>query len=135
MLSPATFKTTLVVRESEVDETKFGVKKGERIYREFGAYLTLFYKQKLYKNISMENELILFSNYEHNPQNIDFELKTDIHFKINKYFKALLSLHFIYDDDALIPVNEFDNGVYKQIGYTKGLQFQEKIMIGLGVDF
>ena len=135
MLSPLTSKTTLVVRESEVDETKFGLNKGERIYKEIGAYLTFFYKAKIIEQISVENTLTLFSNYEHNPENIDFELKSDFHFKITKNIKALFSLHFIYDDDALIPVNDFDNGVYKQVGYTKGLQFQEKIMLGVGIDF
>ena len=136
MLSPLTSKTTLVVKESEVDETKFGLKKGERIYKEIGAYLTLFYKVKIVKDqISAENTVTLFSNYEHHPENVDVEVKSNFHFKINKNIKALLSLHFIYDDDALIPVNEYINGVYKQTGYTKGLQFQEKIMLGIGIDF
>lgn len=135
MLSPLASKTTLVVRESEVDETKFGLKKGERVYKEIGAYLTFYHKIKLMEQITLENELTLFSNYENNPENIDFELKTDLHFKISKNIKALISLHFIYDDDALIPINDWENGVYKQTGYTKGLQFQEKIMVGVGLDF
>ncbi len=135
MLSPITSKTTLVVKEGDVDETKFGLKKGERIYKEIGAYLTFYQKIKLFENISLENNLTLFSNYEKNPENVDFELKSDFNFKINKFVKALISLHFIYDDDASIPINDFDNGVYKQIGYTKGLQFQEKIMVGVGIDF
>jgi len=135
MVSPLTSKTTLIVRESQVDETKYGLQKGARLYREIGAYLKFYYKRKLYDNIFMENKLTLFSNFEHKPENIDVELQTDISFKINKYFKALMSFHFIYDDDEGIPVNEFVNGVYKETGYTKGLQFQEKIMIGFGVDF
>lgn len=135
MLSPLTSKTTLVVKEGDVDETKFGLKNGERIYREIGAYLTLHYKIILMKNIHLENDLTLFSNYQYHPENIDFELKTDLNFKINKNVKALLSLHFIYDDDALIPVNQYSNGEYRQIGYTKGLQFEEKVMIGIGIDF
>ena len=135
MISPLTSKTTIVVRESQVDETKFGLQKGKRLYREIGAYLKFYDKRKLYNNIFIENNLTLFSNYEYKPQNVDVELQTDISFVINKYFKALISFHFIYDDDEGIPVNEFVDGVYKEIGYTKGLQFQEKIMIGFGVDF
>ena len=135
MLSPLTSKTTLVVKESQVDETKYGLKKGARLYREIGAYLKFYNKVKLYDNIFMENNLTLFSNYEYKPQNVDVELQTDISFRINKYFKALMSFHFIYDDDEGIPINEFIDGVYKETGYTKGLQFQEKIMIGLGVEF
>ncbi len=135
MISPLTSKTTLVVKDGDVDETKFGLKEGERIYKEIGAYLTLYQKIKLYENISLENNLTLFSNYEKHPENIDVELKSDFNFKINKYVKALISLHFIYDDDASIPINKLENGEYKQIGYTKGLQFQEKIMVGVGINF
>jgi len=135
LLSPITSKTTLVVKESQVDETQYGLKKGERLYREIGAYLKLYDKRKLYDNIFIENNLTLFSNYEHKPENIDLELQTDISFQVNKYFKALMSFHFIYNDDEGIPINEFVDGVYKEIGYTKGLQFQEKIMIGVGLEF
>ncbi len=56
MLSPLASKTTLVVRESEVDETKFGLKKGERVYKEIGAYLTFNNKIKLMEQITLENE-------------------------------------------------------------------------------
>lgn len=135
MLSPLTSKTTLVVKESEVDETKFGLQRGERVYKEIGAYLTFYQKLKVIEQITMENELTLFSNYGNHPENIDVELKSLFHFKITKNIKTLISLHFIYDDDALIPVNKYENGVYHQIGYTKGLQFQEKIMLGIGIDF
>ena len=135
MVSPITSKTTLVVKEGDVDETKFGLQKGERIYKEIGAYLKFHHKFKLMKDIEVQNDLTLFSNYEYKPENVDVDLKTEVNFIINKNVKALVSLHFIYDDDAAIPVNEFIGGKYEQTGYTKGLQFQEKIMIGVGYNF
>lgn len=140
MLSPLTSKSTIVAKEGDgkhqVDGTKFGLDEGERILREIGAYLTFYHKVKLYTDVDMENNLTLFSNYEYKPENVDVELKSDINFKVNKYIKAIISLHFIYDDDASIPINEFDdNGVYKGTRSTVGLQFQEKVMIGVGIDF
>ncbi len=139
MLSPLTSKSTIVIKQGKdplkVDETKYGLKEGERVYKEVGAYLKLKYNAKILKEISVENQLNLFSNYQYKPQNIDVELKSDFHFLINKYLKAIVSLHFIYDDDAQIPVNEYVNGIYKNIGYTKGLQFEEKIMLGIGIEF
>lgn len=135
MLSPLTSKTTMVVKAKDVDETKYGIKKGERLYKEIGAYFKLSYKYKIAKNIETENKLTLFSNYEYKPQNIDLEFQSDINFKINKYVKAVFTIHFIYDDDQSIPVNEFVDGKYTTVSYTKGLQFQEKIMIGIGIDF
>ncbi len=134
MLSPLTSKTTLVAK-TKVDETQYGVKKGERIYREIGAYLKMFYNFKINKDIKTENNLTLFSNYQNHPENLDFELKSDISFQVNKNIKAMISLHFIYDDDAKIPVNKFIKEKYTQIGYTKGLQFQERVMLGLGYEF
>lgn len=134
MLSPITSKTTLVAK-SEVDETKFGLEEGERLYREIGAYLTFYNKVKLYKDIDVENRLSLFSNYDNNPENIDVELKSDFSFKINKYVKATISFHFIYDDDASIPIESYEEGILQKTTYTKGLQFQEKIMIGIGYEF
>jgi hypothetical protein len=134
-LSPLTSKTTLVVKEGEVDETKFGLKNGERIYKEVGAYMTVKYIVKLMTNIRMENQLTLFSNYQYHPENIDFDMKNDFNFQINKNVKAVISLQWLYDDDALIPVNKEVNGRYQQVGYTKGLQFQEKVMIGFGLTF
>jgi len=46
MLSPLTSKTTMVVKAKDVDETKYGIKKGERLYKEIGAYLKLYYNYK-----------------------------------------------------------------------------------------
>ncbi len=134
MLSPLTSKTTMVAK-SEVDETKFGVKKGERIYREVGAYLTVDYNVNITKDIRAENKMRLFSNYQNHPENLDFELKSDISFQVNKNIKAMVSLHFIYNDDDKIPVNRWVNDKYTQVGYTKALQFQERIMLGLGYEF
>ncbi len=134
MLSPLTSKTTLVAK-TKVDETQYGVKEGERIYREIGAYLKVFYNFKINKDIKTENNLTLFSNYQNHPENLDFELKSDISFQVSKNIKAMISLHFIYDDDAKIPVNKFIKDKYTQIGYTKGLQFQERVMLGLGYEF
>ncbi|MBN2668596.1 MAG: DUF3078 domain-containing protein [Bacteroidales bacterium] len=135
MVSPLTSKTTMVIKEGMVDGTQYGLKEDDRIYKEVGAYITINYKTDIVKNIKLENELTLFSNYQYKPENIDVELKSDFNFIINKNIKALLSLHFIYDDDAKIPVNKFVNDKYTQVGYTKGLQFQEKIMLGIGIDF
>ena len=137
MLSPLTSKTTIVVKEGAegVDETQYGIKEGERIYREVGAYLKIHYKFNITKEISAENDLTLFSNYQYKPQNLDLDLKSELNFKINKNIKALISLHFIYDDDSKIPYIERNENGEDVTKYTVGLQFQEKIMIGIGANF
>lgn len=50
----------------------------------------------------MVTALGLFSNYLHNPQNIDVNWDFRINMKINKYLSANLITNMIYDDDITI---------------------------------
>ena len=134
-MSPLTSKTTIVSKTNLVDETKYGLEKGQRIKNEKGAYVKVLYKFKLDKNIDVNTKLELFSNYTHNPQNIDINSETTVNMKINKYLSVTLLLHFIYDDDINIPVYKIINGKKEQVGTTKGLQFKEIMGIGLSYKF
>jgi hypothetical protein len=134
-LSPLTSKTTIVSKTNLVDETKYGLEKNQRIKNEKGAYVKVLYKFKLDKNIDVNTKLELFSNYTHNPQNIDINSETTVNMKINKYLSVTLLMHFIYDDDINIPVYKIVNGEKKQVGTTKGLQFKEIMGIGLSYKF
>ncbi len=129
MLSPITSKTTLVANP-KVDETKYGVKKGERSTREIGMYLKLNYKALILDNVIMNNKLILFSNYMENPQNVDFDYQVDFNMKVNTFIQASLHMHFLYDDNTDIPVYEYINYKKTKVGVTKGLQFKETLAIG-----
>ncbi len=134
-LSPLTSKTTIVSKTNLVDETKYGLEKGQRIKNEKGAYIKVLYKFKLDENIDVNTRLELFSNYIHNPQNIDINSETTIQMQINKYLSVTLLLHFIYDDDINIPVYKLVNGQKTQVGTTKGLQFKEIMGIGFSYNF
>ncbi len=134
-LSPLTSKTTIVSKTNLVDETKYGLEEGQRIKNEKGAYVKVLYKFKLDENIDVNTKLELFSNYVHNPQNIDINSETTTNMKINKYLSVTLLLHFIYDDDINIPVYKLVNGQKTQVGTTKGLQFKEIMGIGFSYNF
>ena len=129
MISPFTVKTTIVAA-SKVDETKYGLEKGEQSKREIGSYLKLNYKTTLWENIVMDNKLIMFSNYLENPENIDIDYQVDFNMKVNTFIQASLHFHFIYDDNIDIPKYDYSTGKKIKSGVTKGLQFKELLSIG-----
>ena len=53
------------------DAGAFGVKSGRRVLNEFGANIRAEAKTTLWKKLSLYSRLELYSNYLHNPQNID----------------------------------------------------------------
>jgi hypothetical protein len=129
MLSPVTSKT-MIVANPEVDETKYGIEKGERSKREIGIYLKTNYKVTLFDNVIMNNKLILFSNYLENMQNVDVDYQVDFTMKVNTFIQASLRMYFVYDDDIEIPVYKYINYKKTKVGVTKGLQFKEMLAIG-----
>lgn len=70
------------------------------------------------KNITIVSELNLFSNYLENAKNVNFEWKTKVDFKINKYFSTTLLAHFLYDDNI-----------------ASVLQFKEVLGVGFNYKF
>lgn len=111
-VSPLTMKSTLVFNQRLADLGSFGVKKatydedGNRIQRgklhrtEVGILLTNGWKKQLYENINFENRISLFTDYFNNFGNIDIDWQLQLEFIVNKYVKATMNAHIIYDDDV-----------------------------------
>lgn len=136
MLSPITGKFTFVEDQRLADAGAFGVtpaeslggvlvKHGEKFRAEVGAYIRLVYKKELMKNINLKSRLELFSNYIHNPQNIDVNGELLLDFKINKWFSANIQLNVIYDDD--VDITDRNGNV--------GPRTQFKEVIGVGIAY
>src|SRR3546814_14425089 len=66
------------------------------------AYLKL----DVVKNVTLENKLMLFSNYLEDPQNVDIDNQLSLNMKINDYLTTYFGLQLIYDDDILLPLSE-----------------------------
>lgn len=102
--------------------TLYGVEAGEKSKFEFGAYVSINYSANLGKVVTYKGRLDLFSNYKHNPQNIDLYMTNIFAAKLSKIFSATYSLALIYDDDV------------RQFGSNKnapGLQLQSLVGVGL----
>jgi hypothetical protein len=133
--SPVTGKITVVNDQKLADAGAYGVDSGKTHREEFGAYITISYKKEIMTNVTFGTKLDLFSNYSHNPQNIDVNWDVILAMKINKYITANITTSLIYDDDTKIAIMKKINGVDTQIGAGPRTQFKEVLGIGLSYKF
>ncbi len=137
-LSPISSKMTFVRDQTLANSGAYGVdaavydvttgdllEPGKMFRHELGAYFKMKYNATLAKNIEMKSKLELFSNYLHNPQNIDVNAEVIFNFKVNSWFSASLNWNLIYDDD--IDVRDAKGNV--------GPRTQFKSVLGLGVSY
>ncbi|RAJ03996.1 Protein of unknown function (DUF3078) [Chitinophaga skermanii] len=124
-VSPITARWVIVMDDSLSRVGSYGVDSGKHVQTEYGAYLTATWNKKITSNIVYKTRLDLFSNYKHNPKNIDLFWTNIITMKINKYLSANVSLDMIYDDDIKV----FEN---KETGVL-GPRLQVKQVIGVGL--
>src|SRR5205807_5118870 len=78
----------------------YGVDPGKKSKNEIGAFVTINYLKALNKTVGYKGRLDLFSNYKHNPQNIDVFMSNMFTTKLSKILSASWSLDLIYDDDV-----------------------------------
>ena len=84
-----------------VDGQYFGVDREKSSRFELGASISGFAKFDLLENVTMENNINLYSNYLDKPGNIDIDYLANIQMGINKYLSANLIFQAIYDDNAV----------------------------------
>ena len=132
-IAPLTLKMTIVNDDVLADAGAFGIDPGDQVRSEFGGYLRVFLKKDLMENITFQTKLDLFSNYLHNPQNIDVSWESLLSMKVNKFISAMLSAHLLYDDDIHIAIDNNDDGIVDEVGPR--VQFKEVLAIGLSMKF
>ncbi|MCZ2222387.1 MAG: DUF3078 domain-containing protein [Chitinophagales bacterium] len=101
-ISPLTTRTVLVLNDYLSKQGSYGVPMNKHSFSELGAFVTMTYNNEIAKNISYRGRMDLFSNYGHNPGNIDVFFTNMFLFKINKWLSATYNLDLIYDDDIKI---------------------------------
>lgn len=139
-LSPLTMKNTLVLDQRLANQGAFGVekavydevtgellKKGKTSRTELGILVTGHHKHELWKNITLEDRLVLYTDYLNKFGNIDVDWQMQLDFVVNEYVKANIGTHLVYDDD--IKAKEERDG--EQV--TLGPKIQLKQILGIGV--
>lgn len=123
-ISPLTSRWTIVENDTLSAKGEYGVNPGSKVKNEIGAFVSVNYLHNLSKNITYKGRLDLFSNYEHNPQNIDVMMNNMFTAKVSRVLSASLALNLIYDDDVKLFGPNHD---------APGLQLQSMIGVGLNV--
>lgn len=140
-LGPATVKNTIVLNQDLANMGAYGVEAGEYDYltesyitlgkklrSEAGGTIRVEYNEpRIVKNVGLQSRLVLFSNYIENPGNIDVDFENTFNLQVNEFITTNLILHFIYDDDIQIALDE--------IGERTGprLQFKQVLAVGLNI--
>lgn len=125
-LSPVTARWTVVNNDSLSAKGAYGVDSFAHVKTSFGAFATISYIKDITKTIKYEGRTDLFSNYEHNPQNVDVMFKNRFTGKFSKILAVSIGLDLIYDDDVRLfgPENK-----------SPGLQLKSIIGVGLSLKF
>jgi hypothetical protein len=105
-IAPATGRFIVVddvftTRAGYVDGDYFGIDAGASSRFEFGASINALYNFTITENVTMDNVLLLYSNYLDTPDNIDINYSTAINMKVNDWLSANFIFQAIYDDNAV----------------------------------
>jgi hypothetical protein len=98
--SPVTARWVIVRDTVLANQGLYGVEPGKSSNLEFGAFASISYFKEINKVLSYKSRLDLFSNYRHNPKNVDLYMTNNLTAKISKIFSATWGIDLIYDDDA-----------------------------------
>ena len=118
-LSPITARWVIV--GNDLIKPLYNVDLDKSSRQEFGAFASVNFLKSFSENLSFKSKLDLFSNYKHNPQNIDIYWTNALTAKITKYIQFSLNVDLIYDDD-IAHVNP-EKGPAPQILQLMGIGF------------
>jgi len=121
-VSPITSRWVIVANPTLSKIGAYGVDSGEHSISELGAFATITFNSNFTKTITYNARLDLFSNYRHNPGNVDVYMTNFFAAKINKVFSVTWSVDMIYDDDVRIFGPEHNSP-----------RLQLKSMVGIGI--
>ncbi|HYH16159.1 MAG TPA: DUF3078 domain-containing protein [Flavisolibacter sp.] len=125
-LSPITSRWVIVKNDSLSAKGLYGVEPGRHTRNEIGAFVTATYIKDINPNVSYKGRLDLFSNYRHNPQNVDVFMSNILSVKLWKVISASWNVDLIYDDDARL---------FGKNGTSPRIQLKSLVGIGLGLQF
>ena len=109
------------LKEEGLDDTVGGNYKPSRF--ELGAQLKVNGDVTINDNFKYSTQLVLFSNYLKNPQNVRVNWDNKVFWKLAKYFTLTFSTNLIYDDTVLITDDDHANG-------WRTVQFKEFLELG-----
>ena len=133
-VSPLTSRTIIVASKQLAKNGAYGVDSGKHTLAQLGAFVTLNYNNTFSKTVTYKSRVDLFSNYLHNPENINFFMTNQVSCKISKYFSVSYSLDMIYDDNVrLFGAHGTSPGLQTKslvgIGFLKPLAVKKRVLV------
>lgn len=125
-VSPITARWVIVKDDSLAARGLYGVDSNKHSVTEIGAFSSINYIKEFNKVLSYKGRLDLFSNYRHNPQNIDIYFTNVLNIKFTRVLSATWSVDLIYDDDVRL---------FGENGTSAGMQFKSLVGVGLLLKF
>lgn len=145
-ISPVTFKGTFVLDEDLANKGAFGVQKaildangnvvkpGEKLFAELGFLITNKWEFPLLENVTVIQDLTLYTDYLQNFGNIDVDWTLNFNFKVNKFLSASLLTQIIYDDNIKFDREVAPDGTVIDPGGPR-TQFRQQLGIGINYRF
>jgi hypothetical protein len=137
--SPFSYKATFMTDTAHIDQTKYGIPKNRKSLIKPGASFMITNECKPLKTVSIINRLQLFTNYIHNPQNVDVDWEMIADVNLNWFTDVHLDTHLIYNDDTKTPeLDKNKNPVLMPDGSVKKtarIQFKEILGISFVLRF
>ena len=135
--SPFSYKGTFVPDTAHIDQAKYGIPENRRSLNEPGISFMITNEFKPYKSVTITNRLQLFTNYVHNPQNIDVDWEMIAVANLNWFTDIRFNTHLIFDDDTkTVELDKNKQPVLNPDGTPKKtarIQFKE--LLGLSLVF
>ena len=88
----------------------------------------------VYENVKLNHRLQLYSDYVNNFGNIDVDWEVNLDLIVNKYVKASIGTHVLYDHDIIFDEVKAADGTVTSPGKRK-IQFKQLLGVGLVYDF
>jgi hypothetical protein len=133
--SPFSYKGTFVTDTVHIDQTQYGIAKNRKSLNEPGISFMITNEFKPIETVTIVNRLQLFTNYIHNPQNVDVDWEMIATAKLNWFTDVRFNTHLVYDDDTKTE-EQYANGqpVLNPDGTKKkSARIQFKEMLGLSL--
>ena len=112
MFSPLSYKLIYALySDQRVNVKSFGIEEGKNILNDVGSSLRVKWKWQPLREISLESEFYLYTNYKR----VEIDWQTDCNFIINRFLSARLSLHPRYDNTVILAGDEKAKIQYKEM--------------------
>lgn len=127
-ISPSAGRFTFVTDQDMANARAFGVDSAKHMKGEFGPYLRAVFNKEVFKNVTLNTSLELFSDYLKKGKfgNIDVNWNVLIGLKVNKWLTTTINTQLLYDDDVMIKSTPSSE---------PGPRTQFKEVIGVGISY